>query len=35
MKHTQIISCPYCSSIDLVKNGHRENGSQRWRCNNC
>jgi transposase-like protein len=35
MKHTQIISCPYCSSIDLVKNGHRENSSQRWCCNSC
>jgi transposase-like protein len=33
MKHTQIISCPHCSSTDLVKNGHSENGSQRWRCN--
>jgi transposase len=35
MKHTQLISCPYCSSIDLVKNGHSENDSQRWRCNTC
>jgi transposase-like protein len=35
MKHTQIISCPHCSSIDLVKNGHSENSCQRWRCNRC
>jgi transposase-like protein len=35
MKHTQTISCPYCSSMDLVKNGHSENSTQRWRCNRC
>jgi transposase-like protein len=35
MQHIQTISCPYGSSIDLVKNGHSENGSQRWRCNTC
>ncbi|MDR2026994.1 MAG: hypothetical protein LBQ01_05455 [Prevotellaceae bacterium] len=31
----QTISCPYCSSEDLVKNGHSENDTQRWRCNKC
>jgi transposase-like protein len=35
MKHTQTTSCPYCISMDLVKNVHSENGSQRWRCNTC
>jgi transposase-like protein len=35
MKHTQNIHCPYCDSIDLVKNGHSENSTQRWRCNEC
>jgi transposase-like protein len=35
MKHTQTRSCPNCNSMDLVKNGHSENGIQRWRCNTC
>jgi len=35
MKHTQEIHCPHCSSSDLQKNGHSENGTQRWRCVNC
>ena len=35
MKHTQDINCPYCFVSDLVKNGHSENGTQRWRCNGC
>jgi transposase len=35
MKHIQDISCPHCSSSDLQKNGHSENGTQRWRCNSC
>jgi transposase len=29
------IDCPSCQSDDLVKNGHRENGTQRYRCNSC
>ena len=29
------IECPYCDSKDLVKNGHSENGTQRYRCNAC
>ena len=29
------IECRYCQSKDLVKNGHSENGTQRYRCNHC
>lgn len=32
MLHTQPIICPHCHSSDTVKNGHRSNGEQRWRC---
>ena len=35
MKHTQDIRCPHCESSDLQKNGHSENGTQRWRCIAC
>ena len=35
MKHHQEIVCPHCSSSDLQKNGHSENGTQRWRCLYC
>jgi transposase-like protein len=35
MKHTQEIQCSYCGSSDLQKNGHSENGTQRWRCVDC
>jgi transposase-like protein len=35
MKHHQEIQCPHCSISDLQKNGHSENGTQRWRCNRC
>ena len=35
MKHTQAIQCPNCESSDLQKNGHSENGTQRWRCIQC
>ena len=35
MEHSQKVDCPHCKSCDLVKNGHSENGTQRWRCNNC
>ncbi|NJK82934.1 MAG: IS1 family transposase, partial [Saprospiraceae bacterium] len=27
--------CPSCSGADLVKNGHSENGMQRYRCKGC
>lgn len=35
MKHYHIIICPYCKCEDLVKNGHSENNTQRWKCNCC
>jgi transposase-like protein len=35
MEHKQTILCPYCGSDNLQKNGHRPNGKQRWRCNQC
>jgi len=35
MKHIQEILCPHCSGSSLRKNGHSENGTQRWRCNAC
>lgn len=35
MIHHQAIVCRYCGEEDLVKNGHSENSTQRWRCNKC
>ena len=35
MEHTTTITCPHCSSPDLQKNGHSENGAQRWRYKGC
>lgn len=35
MKQYQEIHCPYCQCTDLVKNGHSENGTQRYRCKEC
>ena len=35
MIHTQDVQCPQCKSSDLQKNGHSENGTQRWFCNDC
>ncbi len=35
MKQYIQIACPYCASEDLVKNGHSENGMQRYRCTAC
>ena len=35
MEHTTILNCPYCPSTNLRKNGHSENGTQRWICNEC
>jgi transposase-like protein len=35
MLHTQSINCPHCQGQDLVKNGHRKNGDQRWLCKRC
>ncbi|MGE0083153.1 MAG: IS1-like element transposase [Desulfococcaceae bacterium] len=35
MKQYIKIFCPHCGKDDLVKNGHSENGTQRYRCNQC
>ncbi len=35
MKQYIQLECPYCESENLVKNGHSENGTQRYRCNGC
>lgn len=35
MKQYIQIDCPFCQSDDLVKNGHSENGTQRYRCKSC
>jgi len=35
MEHKQNILCPHCGGKNLQKNGHRPNGDQRWRCNEC
>ncbi|XOF34105.1 MAG: transposase [Candidatus Electrothrix sp. YB6] len=29
------IRCRYCGADDFVKNGRSENGTQRYRCNEC
>ena len=35
MKQYIEITCRYCASSDLVKNGHDEKGTQRYRCKSC
>ena len=35
MEHKEVTHCVYCQDTDLVKNGHSENGTQRWRCKHC
>ena len=35
MKQSIEITCPHCGDDDLVKNGHSENGTQRYRCKGC
>ena len=35
MHHYQTIKCIHCQGTNLVKNGHSENGTQRWRCREC
>ena len=35
MHHVLTLHCRYCHGDDLVKNGHAENGTQRYRCNTC
>lgn len=35
MKQYLLVTCTFCNCDDLVKNGHSENGTQRWLCNGC
>lgn len=35
MRHVKVVSCPFCGSEDLQKNGHSPNGTQRWKCKTC
>lgn len=35
MKQFLQLTCRYCKSEDLVKNGCSENGTQRYGCNKC
>ena len=35
MKQSITIECPHCQCDDLVKNGHSEHGTQRYRCKQC
>ena len=35
MKQDIHIECPSCQRDDLVKNGHSEHGTQRYRCHSC
>src|SRR5260221_9247140 len=35
MHHYHSIKCTHCTSLNLIKNGHSENGTQRWFCNEC
>ena len=35
MKQYIKIICRHCGSDDLVKNGHSENATQRYRCSHC
>ncbi len=34
MIHYQEVGCPKCKGTNICKNGHSENGTQRWRCLN-
>ena len=35
MEHHETLSCIQCKKTDLQKNGHSENGTQRWHCKSC
>jgi transposase len=35
MQHYSHIKCIHCKGSNLVKNGHSENKTQRWFCNEC
>jgi transposase-like protein len=32
---TQVLHCPYCQGIDIVKHGLSSEGKQRYRCRTC
>ena len=32
---TQVLHCPYCQGIDIVKHGMSSEGKQRYRCRAC
>src|SRR6516164_228363 len=32
---TQVLHCPYCQGIDIVKHGMSPEGKQRYRCREC
>ena len=32
---TQVLHCPYCQGIDIVKHGLSPEGKQRYRCRQC
>jgi transposase-like protein len=32
---TQVLHCPYCQGIDIVKHGTTPKGKQRYRCRAC
>ena len=31
---TQVLHCPYCQGIDIVRHGKSPEGKQRYRCRN-
>ena len=32
---TQVLHCPYCQGIDIVRHGTTLEGKQRYRCREC
>jgi len=32
---TQVLHCPYCQGIDIVRHGQSPEGKQRYRCREC
>jgi transposase-like protein len=32
---TQVLHCPYCQGIDIVRHGMTHEGKQRYRCREC
>ena len=32
---TQVVQCPYCQGIDIVRHGTPPEGKQRYRCRTC